>query len=126
MDVPKDPYSVGWYDFTAAAGRGNSVFSAHVDWYSGEQAVFGRLSEVELGDDVVLTLQDQSRLIYKVGFEYEWLAEEMPTGDLIQKDTPEVQCTMITCAGNFIEERGEYDRRVVVIAGFDRVERGSG
>ncbi len=54
MGVPKQPDRVGWYAFGPRPGeRGSAVVAGHRGWQSGE-AVFDRLSELRVGDTILV------------------------------------------------------------------------
>jgi LPXTG-site transpeptidase (sortase) family protein len=123
LDTPDDPISVGWYDFTAKPGHGNAVFSAHVDWYDDTKGSFWALKDMEMGDEVVVSLADGTRIVYRVTFKQEWSVQEIPTGELIAPTT-EDQVTLITCGGEWNGET--YLSRVVVIAKRSEILQPSG
>ena len=122
--VPDDPDTVAWYDFSAKPGQGsNAVFSGHVDWTVNGQpvtAVFWRLGELEKGDVVRLTLEDGSELRYGVTnsatIEY-----DDPKGVKVMDKTPSDVITLISCGGTWVPDHsnplgGNYTQRVIVRA----------
>jgi LPXTG-site transpeptidase (sortase) family protein len=120
-EVPDGPDEVAWYTFTAAPGQSsNAVFAAHVDWIAGMEAIFYRLSELEIDDIIKVTLDDGSELGYgvtgNVAVPYDdpavLKAMERTIGDVI---------TLITCGGTWesdLEARygGNYSHRIIVRA----------
>jgi hypothetical protein len=122
MDTPADPVSVGWYGFTQKVGRGNSVFSAHVDWYTGQPASFGRIFELEKDNEIAVLLQDGTEVIYRVERKQRFHVSEVPVGELIA-ETPDIRATLITCGGTFDPSSDNYDHRDVVWAVFNRTAR---
>jgi len=124
-EVPGRPDQVAWYTFTATpASDSNAVFTGHVDWQTRTGApipgVFYRLRELQIGDDITLTLEDGSEATYRV------------TGNVATKyDDPNVVrsmgptskdvITLITCGGTWLAGApgpygGNYSHRVVVRA----------
>ncbi len=115
MDAPDGPADVAWYDFSAHPGFGsNAVFSGHVDWHTGEQAVFRNLSDLVKGDLVFVRLAD--------GTEYEYSVSAMEQVQATEDVSPIIGgtdrefITMITCGGTFDYNIGQYDQRLIVRA----------
>jgi len=120
-EVPDGPDEVAWYTFTAAPGQSsNAVFAAHVDWVAGMEAIFYRLSELEIDDIIKVTLDDGSELGYgvtgNVAVPYDdpavLKAMERTIGDVI---------TLITSGGTWQRDRdarfgGNYSHRIIVRA----------
>jgi LPXTG-site transpeptidase (sortase) family protein len=124
-DVPDTGYEAAWYDFNPAPGLGyNALFAGHVDWQTADHSpipgVFYRLRELQIGDEVTVTLEDGQTLEYRV------------TGNVAAKyDDPNVLkamaptekdvITVLTCGGawepNAYEKNGgNYTHRIVVRA----------
>jgi LPXTG-site transpeptidase (sortase) family protein len=116
MEVPARPDVVAWYGFTAQPGEGgNAVFAAHVNWHTGEYAVFSELERVAPGDEVLLTLEDGEVLRYRVT---SLQAVDVITtdADTVTGDTDSEVITLITCHGAFDANLGQYRERLVVRA----------
>jgi hypothetical protein len=120
MDIPNDPWSVGWYVFTQKVGRGNSVFSAHVDWFTGERASFDSIYRFEKDDELAVLLQDGTEVIYRVERKQRFDVAEVPVGELIA-ETKDIRATLITCGGTW--NGASYNQRDVVWAVFNRTAR---
>ncbi|MBI2760347.1 MAG: class F sortase [Chloroflexi bacterium] len=116
MENPDGKDNVAWYNFTAKPGFGsNAVFSGHVDWYTGEQAVFWYLRNLKAGDEVMLKLSDGTELKYRVTRNEVYSVLDAPVAEIIgptSKDT----VTLITCEGTFDRASQEYDKRRMVRA----------
>ena len=66
METPGDFHNVAWYDLGPRPGEpGNALMNGHVDWWTGS-AVFTRLSELRIGDTVMVQRRDGSRLSFRV------------------------------------------------------------
>jgi LPXTG-site transpeptidase (sortase) family protein len=116
METPPDPVSVGWYDFSARPGAtGNVVMAAHVDWANYGPAVFWELRNIDVGDQVWLTLEDGSSFAYQVESLQYYDVESAPVGEIVGA-TPNETLTLITCGGTFDRSIREYDKRLVVRA----------
>jgi hypothetical protein len=124
METPVDPHKVGWYYIYDRPGwGGNAVFSAHVDYWPNIKGPFNRLDETEMGDRIHVVMADGTRYIYEVIAIDRYVAETMPTGDIIEPpNLPAGQewITLITCGGDFVrrseEGWGDYLHRDVVVA----------
>jgi sortase A len=124
-EVPGRPDQVAWYNFSAAPGqRSNAVMSGHVDWQARSGApiagVFYRLRALEIGDTVVITLEDGTRLEYKVTGNVA-TAYDDPNVLKAMDYTPKEVITLITCGGTWINNGqgpfgGSYSHRVLVRA----------
>ncbi len=114
MDSPKTKDDVGYYDFTPRPTfGGNTVLSAHVDWFTGETGIFWDLKKLSKGDDIQIVLQDGKTFHYKVTETELYDADSAPVDDIIG-DTPVESVTLITCEGTFSRAAAEYNKRRVI------------
>ena len=132
METPKDPYNTGWYDprKTGWGGNeffpgwsGNSVYSAHVDYFPNIKGPFHQLAAIEEKDQVVVVMENGEEYVYEVISKQRYLADSMPMGDIIwapNRPENEEWITLITCGGEFratsASGAGEYLHRDVVVA----------
>ncbi len=102
---------VGYLQGTAWLGQpGNVVLSGHVEMADGRQGVFAALGDVSVGDEVVLTANEQEHR-YRV----RETRSVQPDDLSVVQPTDTSVLTLITCADyNFL--RNVYDTRLVVIA----------
>jgi LPXTG-site transpeptidase (sortase) family protein len=124
-EVPGRPDQVAWYNFSAAPGqRSNAVMSGHVDWQARSGApiagVFYRLRALEIGDTMVVTLEDGTRLDYKVTGNVATAYDDRNVLKAMDH-TPKEVITLITCGGTWINNGqgpfgGSYSHRVLVRA----------
>jgi LPXTG-site transpeptidase (sortase) family protein len=115
LDVPSDPDTIGWYDFTAQVGRpGNAVLVGHVDW-GGRLRAFGRLRDLRAGDEVDIVDALGRQLTYRVQSTETVDADSSPEEFLTQRG-PEPELTLITCGGTFDHALHQYLSRVIVRA----------
>jgi len=115
MEVPVDADDVGW--FTGGGrpgGRGPTVVAGHVDSTSGP-AVFARLDELVVGDEVVLTDVDGGVARYVVSEVVDVPKAEFPTARVFGAQ-PSDELRLITCGGVFDRGSGHYDQNRVVFA----------
>lgn len=116
MGTPASAWDVGWYDFSAPAGRpGNTVMSGHVDYHDVGPAVFWRLRELGPGDLIEVHLLDGSVVGYQVTQVESYDAYAAPVEAIIGPTVEDI-LTLITCDGGFNPAAGEYDRRLAVRA----------
>lgn len=116
MQDPKGPREVAWYNFSSRPGWGsNAVFAGHVDYINYGPAVFWRLRDVQLGDEIKVVLADGVSYTYRVVSANQFSAAEAPVQDIVGPTDQEV-VTLITCGGTFNTRTREYDRRLIVRA----------
>lgn len=116
MENPDGKDNVAWYNFTGRPGFGsNAVFSGHVDWFTGEQAVFWFLKDLKQGDEIVVKMSDGMELKYHVTATDTYSSASAPVGEIIGPTTKDV-VTLITCEGSFNRNSQDYDKRRVVRA----------
>lgn len=114
--TPNSPWGVGWYTFTDFPGTpGNAVLSGHVDWYTGAPAVFGRLRNVSMGDQIYMVLADGTPIAYTVE-RYELVTPYTANVDEIFGITEREAITFITCGGTWDPVAKDYSHRLIVRA----------
>ena len=123
--VPDRPDQVAWYNFAAAPGqRSNAVLSGHVDWQTQTGApipgVFYRLRELEIGDKLTITLEDGTKMDYRVTGNVATAYEDPNISKAMSHTSKEV-VTLITCGGTWVRGGrgpfgGSYSHRVLVRA----------
>lgn len=107
MEVPYDFGDVGW--FTGAGkpgGVGPTVIAGHVDSRTGP-AVFFRLSELAVGDQVQVTAVDGSVHDYSIYRVESYPKAEFPTIDVFGA-LPMDELRLITCTGDHDQTTGRY------------------
>jgi len=125
-EVPKRPDQVAWYpSFSSAPGQSsNAVLTGHVDWQTPDGApipgVFYRLREMRIGDLIELTLEDGSKLQYRVRANVATAYDDPKIVNVMQRTDKDV-ITVITCGGAWVKDRreengGNYSHRVIVRA----------
>ena len=116
MDSPAGPKDLGWYNFSGEpGGTSNAVFSGHVDWYTGEPAIFQGIHNLKSGDEIDVSRADGKLRAYHVVSAqlYDFQTTDA-TPIIAATDVPTV--TLITCEGTFNPVTHEYDKRLVVVA----------
>ncbi|MCH8813731.1 MAG: class F sortase [Chloroflexi bacterium] len=120
--VPYDAALVAWYDFSSSPGTGsNAVFAGHKTWRG--DAVFLKLEDLNIGDDIELRGEDGGQILYRVSETVLVDPADRSALDWM-KATETDSVTLITCGGTWFETNdfagADYTLRVVVRA--DRVD----
>lgn len=116
MENPEGKDAVAWYDFTEFPGfGGNAVFSGHVDWFTGELGVFGRVKELKEGDEIQIQLSDGMTMTYKVTTSVLHESAKAPVEEIVGP-TEKDSVTFITCEGTFDRGAQDYSHRRIVRA----------
>ncbi len=116
MIAPKGAFDVAYYTYSALPGKGNAVFSGHVDYINIGPAVFWSLSKLKEGDVVIVRLQDGLELKYTVQFNRVYDARSGPWDELFSANAAPDAVTLYTCDGDFDTRTQEYQERRVVRA----------
>jgi LPXTG-site transpeptidase (sortase) family protein len=115
--VPLNAWDVAWYNFSSRPGTGsNAVFAAHVTWLG--PAVFYKLDQLVVGDEIKLMGDDGVELVYVVSDSF-LVDPDDPATLSVMRPTDDDVVTLITCGGTFFYTGdptfgGDYtDRRIV-------------
>ncbi|MCA1675657.1 MAG: class F sortase [Actinobacteria bacterium] len=113
LEVPDDAVTAGWFELSPTPGEvGPAVITGHVD-YAGMPGVFGRLPEVQPGDEISVARVDGTTAVFTVYEVQRYPKSEFPTQRIYgNTETPELR--LITCGGVFDEASGNYLDNVVV------------
>ena len=115
LEVPQDYQLAGWFAGGPVPGdRGPAVLAGHVDSRSGP-AVFYRLDEVEVGDEVVVVGAGGKQVRFSVDGVERYAKDAFPT-ELVYGPAPGPVLRLITCGGTFDRSTGHYRDNVVVYA----------
>jgi Sortase domain len=112
---PADFTQVGWFAAGPAPGDvGPAVLAGHVDSRTGP-AVFYRLREVAVGDEVLVDRGDGTTARFTVTAVGRYPKTAFPTAE-VYGPTPDAELRLITCGGDFDRETRSYRDNVVVYA----------
>lgn len=115
MEVPQGPDPVGWYDRSPTPGEmGPSVLAGHVTW-NGTDGVFRHLEDLAEGDVVTVTRDDGSAARFGVTRVERYAKDTFPTAQ-VYGNTPGPELRLITCAGDYDPDSGDYSDNVVAYA----------
>lgn len=124
MAVPEGYSDVGWFRFGASPGTsGSAVLAGHLDTGSGKPAVFYRLGELKIGDEVFVTNEEGETLKFTVSGTRLVDYSNPPTELLAEifgkpEGGGESRLVLITCDGVWLPEKKTYDTRLIVFADF--------
>ncbi|MDJ0362558.1 class F sortase [Rhodococcus sp. H29-C3] len=115
MEVPSGGFPGGWYNGSPTPGEmGPSIVAGHVDW-GGDPGIFYRLRELNSGDSVIVSRQDDSVLTFTVSDIEQYPKAEFPTAS-VYGDIDYAGLRLITCGGAFDSDAASYDDNIVVYA----------
>ena len=114
FEVP-EATMVGWYRFgPAPSADGVTVLAAHLN-FDGVDGVFRRLNNVDVDDQVTVTLADGSTHTYRVTERRLIDKNELPPDEIWARTGPS-RLVLITCGGRYDASRRSYEDNVVVFA----------
>ena len=122
MAVPSNYSDVGWYRLGTVPGQmGSAVIDGHVDNGFGLSAVFKRLSEMEIGDDVYIVTRAGTRLHFEVVEIAKYPFQDVPLDKVFNRlDAPRLN--LVTCTGSWLRSDETYDQRMVVYTKLVEIE----
>lgn len=115
LEVPEDPDRAGW--FTGGGrpgGHGPTVLAGHVDSAEGP-AVFGSLTRLGPGEDVLLETSDGRRVTYRVDRVADYPRGSFPTREVFGATVGD-ELRLITCTGAWDSFTSSYEDNRVVFA----------
>jgi LPXTG-site transpeptidase (sortase) family protein len=115
IQLPTRAAEAGWYSGGPRPGeRGPAVIVGHVDWDHGP-AVFFRLREVKVGDEVDVDRADGSTARFTVTKVQQIPKTDFPT-DLVYAPSLDTSLRLVTCGGSFNHAVHSYRDNVIVYA----------
>ncbi|KQS60516.1 hypothetical protein ASG36_06295 [Geodermatophilus sp. Leaf369] len=120
LEVPVDFSRAGW--FTGGNYPGDpqgppGLIAGHVDDYTGP-AVFYRLRDLAVGDEVMITRADNTVAVFTVTESQEYAKDAFPA-DEVYAPVGDSEIVLITCTGAFDQGARSYDDNLVVRATLD-------
>jgi LPXTG-site transpeptidase (sortase) family protein len=114
MEVPPAD-EVGWYRYSPTPGQaGSSILAAHIA-YDGEDGVFVRLANVDIGATVEVTDDEGLTRSYRVESVERYDKTQLPEDVVFARSGTE-RLVLVTCGGRFDPVARSYDDNVVVVA----------
>lgn len=117
MDVPSNYSDVGWYKYgTLPGAKGTAVIDGHLDDRLGLPAVFADLSEVAIGDEVIVVTRGGKTLTFIVRRTDIYHYNDPDAPQAIFGDSSKPTLKLITCGGKWLKNERIYEERLVVTA----------
>jgi len=123
MAVPDNYTDVGWFRLGAEPGApGSAVLAGHLDTGSGKPAVFYRLSELAIGDEIFVKNEEGETLKFVVTGS-RLVDYDNPPAEVIEElfgkpKNENSYLNLITCDGDWIPEEKTYNTRLIVFSKF--------
>ena len=116
MALPDESASAAWYQYGGVPGDGGraSLIAAHVASEVGGRGPFSYLREVQVGEEVIVTLSDGSQKVFLVT-RLEQISKQTVDFDSISQDSAGM-LILVTCGGSWNPSIRHYDDNVVVWA----------
>jgi sortase A len=115
MAAPRNFSDVGWYKYGAFPGEtGSAVLAGHVNNGVALPAVFSRLDDLGIGDDIYIRTKDGKELHYRVSGHTVYDFDSSPPEVFNENDGKYLK--LITCTGTFMKDLRTHDKRLVVKA----------
>jgi rRNA maturation protein Nop10 len=122
MQDPTGPTLVTWYKETTRLGeRGNGVYAGHLNYWGVPEGVFFAIKQLQPGDEIVLTGENDEEFIYAVAWVENQPGQDDPDPEVLGL-TEEESITLITCGGEWDTTIAEYNERTAVRAVRRRAE----
>ena len=117
LALPEDPRRLGWWTGGSAIGApyGSVVLAGHLDSREHGLGFAARLTELRVGDPVVVSDADQA-LRYRVHARYLLPRTRLSALTALFSDRGPARLVLITCGGAYDHERGAYADNLVVEA----------
>ncbi len=116
MGTPQTFGDVGWYEPGSEPGApGNAVIDGHVDNALTTAGVFEHLSQVSLGDTIIVSDASGKTITYTVTETDEYPADTAPAASIFTTTGPS-ELVLITCDGTWVPSARSFDQRFVVVA----------
>lgn len=110
---------VGWYDLgPLPSERGSAVIDGHLDRPGGYPAVFWRLRDIQVGDDVQVTSSAGKTVHFRVTRIAYYPPDQAPLQDIFG-NLGGRYLNLITCAGDWLPGQHQTALRLVVYTSLD-------
>ncbi len=114
MDTPKNAANVAWYGFGVKPGEaGNAVIAGHYDTPTGKPAIFYKLNELEVKDEIEIISENGVHSIFTVN-EKSTIPYDVFPNEQVFKTRPGKNVNLITCGGVWDIAKKTYKDRIVV------------
>ena len=115
IEVPTDFAQTGWFTDSPRPGRvGSSVIAGHVDSRDGP-AVFFRLAELAVGDEIEIRGENGDVVTFQVTGKEQHAKSEFPA-EKVHRSTGKPELKLVTCGGVFDADERSYRDNIIVSA----------
>ncbi len=116
MGTPQKFGNVAWYAPGPLPGQaGNAVIDGHVNNALTTAGVFEHLSQIALGDNIVVLNASGTPVTFIVNKVQEYPADMAPSASIFATTGP-AGLVLITCDGSWVPSQKSFDKRLVVFA----------
>jgi len=116
MNLPINGWNAGWYRGGPIPGApGDAVIEGHAG-YPNQPMIFGKLSTLRSGDQIVVVLGDKSQRLFTVVSQSSVPVGSTPADFASPYGPPRL--TLVTCSGDVDATTHSYARRLVVQANY--------
>jgi sortase (surface protein transpeptidase) len=113
--APPSYWEPGWYPASPAPGEvGPAIIAGHLDTYTGP-AIFWRLSQVQVGDSILISRADGTTITFIV-YKVQAVSQQDFPSQEVYGPTPFPELRLLTCAGTWNSAIGKYSQNLVVFA----------
>ena len=114
MDVPTTWTDVGWYQLGYRPGeKGSAVMDGHLDDTSGAPAVFWYIKDLQPGDQILVTDNNNTTYTFVVSDTTSYPFDGAPMQQIFNT-TDQPRLNLITCDGSWNRATHNYSNRTVV------------
>jgi hypothetical protein len=117
----RDPWDeVGWYQLGPRPGEeGSAVIDGHLDRPGGFPAVFWKLREMHIGDEVIVVDRHGNTLRFRTTHIAFYSPEDAPLQEIFGSRGG-IFLNLITCAGDWIPSQHQTSLRLVVFTSLEK------
>jgi len=116
---------VGWYNLGPHPGeRGSAVMDGHLDRPGGYPAVFWRLHDLHIGDEILVMNTSGKTLHFQVTRIAFYTPQEAPIQDIFG-NWGGTYLNLVTCAGDWIPSQHQTNLRLVVYTSLSKISNES-
>jgi hypothetical protein len=114
-EVPQDVDQVGWFRYAGRPGSlGSTLLLAHVSSGTQGPGAFFRLRELQVEEEIEVTMRDGSVAAYRVIARRMYPKAQLP--DHVYDGIGRPFLTLVTCGGAYSSVTGRFEENVVVYA----------
>ena len=116
MGTPKLPHNTAWYNLGPRPGEvGSAAIAGHLNWYNGATGVFEDLSQLRVGDEIMVQ-DDKGAVSTFIVRKIRMYSPKEDASEVFVSNDGRAHLNLITCDGAWDENTKQYSRRLVVFA----------